>query len=666
MSVDAGTRNSTLSLNGEPRELKYRPEIDGLRAIAIIPVVLYHLVPSMVPGGFIGVDVFFVISGFLITGILFNDIREGRYSVIRFYRRRVLRIIPALTVMLAFTVLVGSCVLLPIDLRNLGRSGLATSLFSSNILLFHEVGYFDAQADTKPLLHTWSLAVEEQFYVLFPLFMALAYRAVRRHIIFVIAAILTLSFAAGTYVIGRDPNAAFYLPQFRAWELLVGAMFALVNCASLRPCTRRFLAAGGLVAILVSVFCFTSEMPFPGPNALVPVIGAAAIIAAGTNGKMPFESVFCNAPMVFVGKISYSLYLWHWPLIAYAQYYLVRDLTPTESVIAGLLACLAATLSYHVVERPFRIRKFSLRTTFGGAAAATVCFVGFGLLTEATSGMPERFPTLRTRIQDPGVMYSARTCFLEGQPFTDWNVEKCTFRYKAGVDSPKVVLWGDSYAAHLSWGFRQLQQAGRFDLVQITMAACPPFVQAGETTACGRFQKGAWAEVVSLNPDLLVVTMAPWNRRAPEEVRRSMARTLSAAKKRGIHVLLVGELPTYAGPVPQIIRLLQSRGLPSDRYSPANSFRTENALRTAALETSTDFVSLRALLCSGNQCQISINGNPIAWDIGHLTMEGSNYIVSRIAPIVLRSLRTEISCSSNSVQVPPNKPMLCKRAAWNN
>ncbi len=293
--------------------MKHRSDIDGLRAIAVIPVVLFHAGVRHVAGGFIGVDVFFVISGYLITTILLEDIRRDRFSIAAFYQRRARRILPALFAVLLFASLAAYKLLLPNDAYEYGRSLLATLGFISNIAFSRQMGYFDAPAEMKPLLHTWSLAVEEQFYILYPLFLFLVTRYFRKRYAVAIGSVLALSLA---YSIGRsDTQAAtsFYLPTTRAWELLIGGLLAIQSLPKLRhQLSANLLGFFGLGLISYSVFAFSAATPFPGYHALFPCVGAALIIYSGMAVEPLVGRVLSAKPLVFVGLISYSLYLWHW------------------------------------------------------------------------------------------------------------------------------------------------------------------------------------------------------------------------------------------------------------------------------------------------------------------------------------------------------------------
>ena len=350
----------------------YRADIDGLRAVAIVPVVLFHAGVTAFAGGFVGVDVFFVISGFLITGLIRHEIDKGTFSLAGFYERRVRRLFPALFAMLLAVTLCAAWLLLPADLVDYAKSVLATSLFASNFLFWQEAGYFGRAAEDIPLLHTWSLAVEEQFYILFPLFLAYIAARARKRYVAATALVTAVSFIASVAAVKLAPDAAFYLAPFRAWELGVGALLALGALPTLhRHQVRSIVAVLGLTALLCSMTLFSKATPFPGAAALLPCLGTAAIIWAGTGGHNVVGDALSARPFVLIGLISYSLYLWHWPLLSLGRYYAVRDLNALETGALLTLATLASIASWRYVERPFRGKSglFDRRGLFNGAGA---------------------------------------------------------------------------------------------------------------------------------------------------------------------------------------------------------------------------------------------------------------------------------------------------------
>ena len=301
----------------------YRPEIDGLRAMAVVPVVLYHAHVPGVSGGFVGVDVFFVISGFLITSQLAADVAAGRFSIVTFYERRVRRIFPALFVMLAVSAVMALWLLLPFELESFAASLRASALFVSNFYFMRETGYFVAAAITKPLLHTWSLAIEEQFYIFFPVYLYAMSRWAPRWLLPVTTVVLVLSLGLCISMTHPQSDAAFFYTPARVWELLTGSVLALAPRRVLPGWLAQALGAAGLVLIAVAVFGFDARTPFPGSAAMLPAGGAALVILASGANPTASGGLLSLGPIRFVGLISYSLYLWHWPLLVFYRFWRV-------------------------------------------------------------------------------------------------------------------------------------------------------------------------------------------------------------------------------------------------------------------------------------------------------------------------------------------------------
>jgi peptidoglycan/LPS O-acetylase OafA/YrhL len=357
---------------------KYRPDIDGLRAIAVGSVVAFHTFPNFFKGGFVGVDIFFVISGYLISGIIVDAVEDRRFSYLDFYIRRIRRIFPALVIVIAATLFVGWYVLLPNEFERLGKHLAAGAGFATNLVLWSEASYFDVSSDTKPLLHLWSLAIEEQFYILWPLILGLVWRR-KRGLLVATLSIAAISFAYNVVSVVHHPVAAFYSPLARFWELMVGGILAYLvrQKGEWLAYFRTQRAAGGLLLIGVSVFALNREFAFPGYWALLPTVGAFLVISAGFTNWIS-QYVLGNRLMVGVGLISYPLYLWHWPILVFAKIVKGGLLTPTDRVSAIAASVALAFLTYRFVEYP--IRHSSARRIPQSLAAAMAAAGALGLL----------------------------------------------------------------------------------------------------------------------------------------------------------------------------------------------------------------------------------------------------------------------------------------------
>jgi peptidoglycan/LPS O-acetylase OafA/YrhL len=380
-----------------PRDSSYRPDIDGLRAVAVLSVLLFHAFPAALTGGFVGVDIFFVISGYLISQILLGQLERGTFTFRDFYARRIRRIFPALLLVLAATIAFGWVALLPADFESLGLQIAAGAGFASNLLLWRETGeYFATSAELKPLLHLWSLGVEEQYYLLWPLLLFVL-RSDRRHrIMWLIVALWATSFALSIYLVERRPIAAFYLPQSRFWELMTGSLVAYLRThgnalpiaawlrrASSSVALRNAAVLTGGAALLAALLVVNEERAFPGWWALLPTAGSALLIAAGPASVLN-RAVLATRGLVYVGLISYPLYLWHWPLLAYARILGGGDAPPSAAVRAALLvaAFVLACATYELVEKRVRhLRPARFRpAVVGGLASGVAAVAGVGLL----------------------------------------------------------------------------------------------------------------------------------------------------------------------------------------------------------------------------------------------------------------------------------------------
>ncbi|SNR88656.1 Peptidoglycan/LPS O-acetylase OafA/YrhL, contains acyltransferase and SGNH-hydrolase domains [Methylobacillus rhizosphaerae] len=452
--------------------MKYRREVDGLRAIAVLAVVFFHAGFSGFSGGYIGVDVFFVISGYLITSILLNELEQQRFSIINFYERRARRILPALAVVLFTTSIAAFFLMPPSLLQDYARSLVSVAAFSSNVFFYLSNGYFSTASEEKPLLHTWSLAVEEQYYLLFPLLLAGLWYMRRINIIWVMLILAATSLALSEYLLRQNAvDANFYLIFSRAWELLAGSLLALLRPEkwhTLDQRTRNGLAWLGLILIIGAVFFLDQHTPFPSPYALIPVLGACLIIAfcdpSGAIGKL-----LCSRGMVGIGLISYSLYLWHQPLFAFMR--MKSTFSPNAMMfsVAIALAFLLAIFSYHYVEQPFRHKqRYSRSRIFQLSGFALVTMFCAGLAGMQGKGFPDRF-------QQPELMTSAvgsplrEQCHTSG---TDYLKPTQSCKYFG-----KHITWatlGDSHTVELAYALGEKLKQRNEGLLHLSFSGCPP------------------------------------------------------------------------------------------------------------------------------------------------------------------------------------------------
>ena len=653
----------------------YRPDIDGLRSIAVVPVVLFHAGFQLFSGGYVGVDVFFVISGYLITGILADEIDRGRFSLVGFYERRARRILPALFVVLATCLAVGWVLLLPNDYLDMARSVLATLLFLSNFWFAAATSdYFGPGAEMMPLLHTWSLAVEEQFYIFFPLLLWLILPRGRRLTVRVCLLLSVISLALVTLTLPKWPAASFYLPYGRIWELGIGSLVALGLAPDLsRRWRREAVAAAGLALILFAVFVYDTHTPFPGATALLPCLGAAALIAAGGQGPSLATRLLSLRPMVAIGLISYSLYLWHWPVIVFTRhYYGGRELEIGQSAACVAAAFLLAWLSWAWVERPFRRRPPegpSRRAIFLGAGAGIAVFAAFALVLLRAGGLPARFgPEMQSLLAAAADRNPARDACFNRPPGTPF----CHFGAAPGPDGrADFLLWGDSHADAVMPGValaaERAGQAGEF----AGRNACAPLlgvnrIDLGRTTTCSRYNDEVLAALRARDDLGTVILVGRWaltseGTRPPSEegeparlaevgaedtppqdnfavFEAALRRTVAALRATGREVVILGDVPEIGWDVPRLVFSEERWGhpLPPRPDIAAVARRDARAEQLfadlAAADPGVRYVPVAEKLCDP-ECEVTLGDQPLYFDSHHLTAFGAREIM---APVLLQ------------------------------
>jgi len=629
--------------------MKHRPDIDGLRAIAVVPVVLFHAGVRHVAGGYIGVDVFFVISGFLITGILMEDIRQDRFSIANFYERRARRILPALFTVLLFSSLAAYKLLLPNDAYDYGRSLIATLFFVSNIAFARQMGYFDGPSEMKPLLHTWSLAVEEQFYILYPLFLFLVTRFFRKRFTLAIGLMLVLSLSYSIWRVDTQPTTSFYLATTRAWELLIGGILAVQGIPKLQnKLSANLLGFLGLGLIAYGVLAFSAATPFPGVNALYPCVGAALIIYTGMAANTLVGRLLSLKPVVFVGLISYSLYLWHWVIIVFAKHYLGRPLAGLEKIAVILAAFLAASFTWKFVENPFRGRNAigTRAWIFSGAAAIAMVFAVFGGLALATDGFPSRFSG------EARLLINSRDDFWKRRDACDKKV--CHVGVANAPES--FILWGDSHAGALAPAFEQLAQTDNLAGAVAFHSGCAPLLQlkrygaqAEDCTGYGNsvldyikahhiknvFLHGRWGLYTeSVRPEQGIPLLLTPDLR-PEEnyavFSQLVHSTLKELHDLDLNVVIIASVPEVGTNVPETLARDAISGKPVALNLSRDQFmkRQERAfqvLRSAAAEYSDQIVYPHEALCAASECSVMNAQYPLYCDDDHLSVHGALYL----------------------------------------
>ena len=448
--------------------MQYRPEIDGLRAVAVVPVILFHAGFNTFSGGFVGVDVFFVISGYLINSLILKDLESGTFTLSGFYERRARRILPALFLVMLCCIPFAWMWMPPLEFKGFGASVISVCLFASNILFWHQADYFDTASNLKPLLHTWSLAVEEQFYIAFPIVLLLLWRSGQRRTFQIIAALAFASLLASEYASRSYPSFNFFWAPTRAWELLSGSLCAFGSFKR-HPARDNALSIAGISAILLSVFWFDSNTPMPSAVALCPVIGTCLVLLFGVKGTH-LASLLSTRGFVGIGLVSYSAYLWHQPLFVFSRLRLVHQ--PSAEIILALclVTFLLAYLSWRFVEIPWRSRRSSplagRRRILAFSLFSGSALVVFGLAANFTAGLPARWSA-------EALGLAARIRVNYGLHIDCDGALTPSINCRTG-ENPVVLLWGDSFAMHAADAVRAAINDTPF--VQMTRSACVPIL----------------------------------------------------------------------------------------------------------------------------------------------------------------------------------------------
>jgi len=618
--------------------IRYRPDIDGLRAVAVLPVVLFHANLLGLKGGFVGVDVFFVISGFLICSLIVKELDRGDFSVLRFYERRCRRILPALFAMFAVTSGLSALVLMPPDLAGFGRSLLSSVGFVSNVYFWKVSGYFDGAAEFKPLLHTWSLSVEEQFYLVVPYLLVGICAFLRKRYVAFLTPLFLVSLLLSEWAVSHAPSAAFYLLPTRFWEILLGGLVAVSGSPgpTRRP-VRELVALAGFAGVLGASFFYSDETRFPGFTALAPCLGAALIIYAGNAGESLVGRLLSTAPLTFIGKISYSLYLWHWPLFALYRYRVARELTPLEALAIVGLSFLLAVASWHFVERPFRQAQggFNRKVVFLGAGGGALAVATFAGTAMATNGLPSRVPGFEI-VPAPGESEydagGADTCFLDtNQTYADWGGDAC---YVTRGKGPRVLLWGDSFAAHYVPGLKHQAERVQADVLQYNLSACPPVFSFDSMSnpPCRAFNEHV-LEIIKQYQIQDVIVSSRWDYAFRRHVLPSdVGATMAQLQSLGVGVHVIGQSPLFGNEVQTLFAQSGGARTQPDGWGFVTFDSELNHKLAAAMPAGVSFVDPLARLCHLPSCPYREESTFMMWDEGHFSLYGSKLAVASYFP----------------------------------
>ncbi len=630
--------------------LKYRPDIDGLRAVAVVSVLAFHIGLIGFKGGFVGVDVFFVISGYLISSIIFAEIKASRFTIGGFYERRIRRIFPALVAMLAATCVFAVIYLLPGELIDYAKSMLAATGSASNFYFWWHSGYFSSPT-SKPLLHTWSLAVEEQFYISFPLFLFLVRRFFRQFLRAAVIILFFISLVTSWIVVSRNPETAFYMPYTRAWELLLGTLLSLGMFPRLRAAWLRNTAAlCGIGMITWSVVFYSQDTLFPGLSALIPCVGSALIIWAGEAGGSLVGSALSWRPVVFIGLISYSLYLWHWPVIvlhqmgvlvgqgsiALAGHSALLSVHCLDMLIEVLLSFVLGVLSWRYVERPFRSGSLRVggRPLFALAGGVIIILMGCAIWTVLAHGFRGRFP--EKALQVASALDGAQedrfirtgVCFIT----TDYHFEKYNYDTCLREDKSKrnYLLLGDSHSAMLWSALSSALKSS--NVMQASTAACEPSLTPSGSDDCKKMMGYIFQQYLPTHPVQGVFVVGRWE----QKDLNPLTKLISWAKQHQVPVIIFGPVPEYDAPLPRLLAYSiawTKPGLVGQHLVDSTRILDAEMQGMAVTIWHVPYISLYREICGADGCleyADVAHKIPLMGDTNHLSTPGASFVVQRL------------------------------------
>lgn len=672
MAIDTSSRSETLVIRAilnQPiaaalakEKFNYRPDIDGLRAVAVLAVVFFHAFPNLLTGGFIGVDIFFVISGFLISGMIFSGLQSNTFNFLDFYCRRIKRIFPALLLVMSACLLFGWFTLLNDEYKQLGKHIRGGAGFISNFLLWNESGYFDSAAVTKPLLHLWSLGIEEQFYIVWPLLLYIAWKHNWNVLLFILLMVIS-SFALNISQTDSDKIAAFYSPQTRFWELLLGAALAYATVfkphwfANSNPRIANYQSILSLAVVITSLFILSKQSAFPGWWALIPVLATVLIIAAGPQAWLN-RNVLSHRLLVGIGLISFPLYLWHWPLFSFYRIIHGEKAADSVRVLLILTALLLAWLSYRLIETPIRKGGYAIRKSL-------LLLLGMMILGGLAYGYIEHGSFAGKRvgaIEDKSEFVNYFENSLPEQKYfhkmglSEKFRDDCNFydmeKYRAGAAttiprpaiaescyirdwrySRSVFIWGDSHAQHLNYGLSNYLPK-KWQILQVASSGCLPNSEVEKASASDYCQQSNWfalQAIAKARPNVVIVAQNP-----PQSVE-NLDKITARLKAWGVRkIIFMGETPHWQTDLPKLVLRKMWENTPQrSKLGLDQDVLAKNAQLQEEFHPpkSVHFVNLIDFFCNSEGCLIYLNDKKTgitSFDYGHLTPVASLYLAENL------------------------------------
>lgn len=611
--------------------MTYRGDIDGLRGIAVLSVLAYHIMPRALPGGFVGVDVFFVISGYLITSIIWSQCKAGTFSFATFYAKRIRRLFPALFAVIfacsTFQYFIG----FPQEIYDFGVSSIAAIFYFSNHYFLSKSGYFDDAVESNPLLHTWSLGVEEQFYILFPALLVFLFYKARDKGVLVLSILLVLSLFLSEILLVSKASSSFYLVVSRFWEFLIGGILSLKSKENaIRRPHMEIIGWIGLGMLVFSFLNYSEHVSFPGLNALVPALGTFLLLYVGQHKDQLITRCLSLSPIRNIGKLSYSLYLWHWPIIVFYKLEFSPDPSSIERIVLILVCMGVAYLSWRFIEQPFLKLQIKdnrkLIYISGGVASIFLLFISIYFVY--TEGIKERFSDKQLAYIEY-LNYDADPYLRTDQCFLTSNTGSAkSFDERACLNSdsdrPSVLIIGDSHAAHyhaaLSKSFSE------YSISQVSASGCRPLISYAGEERCTALMKKTFELYIKKYDFDAIILAGRWERKDFPALKPTVS-AISAFTK---NVIVLGPIIEYNQALP---RLLARNMVQSKKVEEAQQYKEiENIDREMAAlvgKSEADYISILNTMCPGEKCLVyTTDGVPMQFDSSHLTMEGAMELVS--------------------------------------
>lgn len=628
-------------------KMTYRAEIDGLRAIAVLPVIFYHAGFSLFSGGFVGVDVFFVISGYLICSIILTDHALGKFTLVNFYERRIRRIFPALFIVIITSSVFAWFWLSPLQLKNYSLGVTSVSLFVSNIFFWRKNNYFNEGNEYNPIIHTWSLSVEEQFYLIFPVLFLFLLRF-KDKLIVTLSVVIFCSLVCVQIFVLKYPSAVFYLLPFRGWELLLGALLALAKSSELIPLffqEKRFnkevLSLVGILLISSSFFLIDKNTIYPSVWTLLPTIGTLLILCSCDKNTL-IGKILSHKYLVSIGLVSYSAYLWHQPIFSFARLRFFLDSEVFIFIVLIIVSFVLSFFSWKYIECPFRNKNnVSTNYIYSLGSVFSILLISSGLLVNSVDGIPGRYSDMQNKIlsfseYDKDESYKNGTCFLrQNQNYNEFS-DICR-KFPVTFDSKKVLIWGDSHAAALSYGVNETLE---FNPVQLTASGCPPIlgVMIIERPYCAEINNYVFRTIDELKPEYILLH-ANWSLYEELALSDSLGKTLTniLSVSPNTRIYLIGSIPQWNPDLPTLL-FWEIEELKDNIYLENKSLNNlkiiDNEIQIHLDNLDYSFLAPYEFLCEKEFCLSTVSAGaeiePIVWDYGHLTRSGSKYLAENI------------------------------------